>query len=236
MCGRFVKAGREVVGYGDVGRMPRGRYERLQALQAADESADGARGFNIAPTQRVAFLRAGPEGGYVGAVGRWGLEPRWARSPEEVKGVLFNARAESAAEKPAFRDAMRHSRCAVLVDGFYEWQARQRGPKQPWLIRRAQGEPMLLAGLYATHDWGDSFTILTTRPNSLMANLHDRMPVIVDVDDVDRWLDPEVRDPDAVADLLEPSPSEWLDAYEVSAAVSNVRNDGPELIEPVGGA
>lgn len=208
-----------------------GAAKRLRDLIRLDQDTGGKRGFNVAPTSKVAFVRQADD--LEALVGRWGLEPHWAKDPKQVKALLFNARSETAAEKPAFRDAMKSSRCVVLVDGFYEWQAGE-DEKQPYFIHRADGMPMVMGGLYARHDWGDSFTILTTRPNSLMANLHDRMPVILAPEAVDRWLDPEERDPAAVEDLLQPSPSEWIDAYPVSKAVGNVRNDGPELLEALG--
>lgn len=225
MCGRIGKFGKaasdliDAVGLDEF-------YARLQKAMVT-----GRLGFNITPTAELAFVREAPEDDVL--VGRWGLEPRWAKTPESVKSLLFNARSESAAEKPSFRDAMKSSRCVVPVDGFYEWQKLEDGSKQPWWIYRADGQPMLFAGLYARHKWGDSFTILTTAPNSLMANLHDRMPVILDPADVPRWCDPSITNPELVEDLLRPCPSEWLAAHTVSKAVGNVRNDSPQLTEPV---
>lgn len=192
----------------------------------------GKFGYNIAPSESLAFIRATKAGGYEALDGRWGLEPQWAKSPDKVMGLWFNARAEGAADKPAFRDAMRTARCVVPVDGFYEWQ-KVDGGKQPWYVYRADGQPLLLAGLYARHSWGDSFTIITTEANSLMANLHDRMPAVLAPADAERWCDPQITDPALVEDLLRPCPSEWLAAHKVSKAVGNVRNDSPELIEPV---
>lgn len=230
MCGRIGKANRATR---DLIRRI-GEDELWRRIQRLDEDSGGKRGYNIAPTSQVAFLHANDSGDWVGAVGRWGLEPHWARDPKQVKSLLFNARSETAAEKPAFREAMKSSRCFVVADGFYEWQTQQDGgDKQPYFVHRIDGLPMLLGGLYAQHDWGDSFTILTTRPNSLMANLHDRMPVILDPNAVERWLDPSEKDPEAVEDLLQPTPSEWIDAYPVSRSVGNVRNDSPELMERI---
>ncbi len=181
----------------------------------------GKLGYNLAPSEELAFL-AQPNGVETTLVGRWGLEPAWVRDPKQVKGLLFNARAESAAEKPSFRDALRRARCVVPASGFYEWRPLEGTKrKQPYWIKRRDGRPLLLAGLYALHEWGASFTVLTTSPNSRMAQVHDRMPVILDPADVDRWLDPEVTDPGAVEDLLRPCPSEWLELLPLAGPVSD---------------
>lgn len=191
----------------------------------------GKFGYNIAPSETLAFIRE-KHGVNEALAGRWGLEPQWAKSPDKVMGLWFNARSESAAEKPAFRDALRNARCVVPVDGFFEWQ-KVEGGKQPWFVYRADKQPLLLAGLYARHSWGDSFTVLTTAANSLMANLHDRMPVILAPEDAPRWLDSELTDITLVEDLMRPCPPEWLAAHPVSKAVGNTRNDSPDLIAPI---
>ena len=126
---------------------------------------------------------------------RWGLIPAWAKEPS-IGNKMINARAESVAEKPAFRAAFRSRRCIVPASGFYEWQRQGRGPKQPYLIRRKDGEPIGFAGLWegwrdpASGEAVESCTIITCAPNELVAELHDRMPVILDPADYDRWLDP----------------------------------------------
>lgn len=180
---------------------------------------EGKLGFNLAPTEQIAFV-AQPHGVETTLVGRWGLEPGWVREPGQVKGTLFNARAESVAEKPSFRDALRRARCIVPVSGFYEWQVIPGAKrKQPYWITRSDGRPLLFAGLYALHEWGASFTILTTAPNELMQAIHDRMPVILDPADVDRWLDSELTDSRAVEDLMRACPPEWLTAKALTRPV-----------------
>lgn len=215
MCGRMGKIDKDVQALIDeLG--PDGYYRRiLTAMQ------QGGLGFNLAPTEQIAFV-AQPHGVETTLVGRWGLEPGWVRDPAQVKSTLFNARAESAAEKPSFRDALRRSRCVVPVSGFYEWQPIEGAKrKQPYWIARQDGRPLIIAGLYALHEWGASFTLLTTSPNALMAPIHDRMPVILDPADVDRWLDPELTDPAAVQDLLRPCPDEWLTARALTRPVGD---------------
>ncbi len=183
--------------------------------------------YNIAPTQNVPLvLEQGGERAVQAA--QWGLLPSWVKDRQAFMASMFNARSESAAEKASFKGPLRYKRAIVPADGFYEWK-REGSTKTPYYIQLSGGEPIGFAGLYDV--WRDevlSCTILTTSPNELMATLHDRMPVILAPEDYDRWLDPGVTDPNAVQDLLRPYPGE-LQAYPVSRAVNNVRNDGPEL-------
>lgn len=189
-----------------------------------------ARRYNVAPTQTAPFVRE-RDGVRERLDGRWGLLPAWVRDPATFRTLLFNARAESAAEKPSFRDAMRRGRCAVPVSGFYEW-AKRDGSKAPHHIVRADGAPMVLAGLYSVHPQaGPTFAILTTGPNAALEPLHDRMPVVLGAGDLGRWLDPVLDDPTSVEDLLRPCPDGILDLYPVGTAVGNVRVDGPELVQ-----
>ena len=193
--------------------------------------------FNIAPTQDVLVVRSAgaAKPGRRGDLLRWGLVPSWAKDPS-VGNRMINARAETAAERPAFRDAMKRRRCLVPADGFYEWQA-QPGTKrkQPHLIRMADDRPFGFAGLWDTWWTGDerteSFTILTTSPNELIAPIHDRMPVIVAPEDYDRWLDPSV-DSAGVADLLRPYPAEEMWVEPVGTHVNNPANDDASCAEP----
>ena len=187
--------------------------------------------YNIAPTSAAPVVRMADVGRVIELM-HWGLIPHWAPEPT-MRYPTFNARSEEAAMKVSYRGPMRYRRCLVPVDGFYEWRRHERGPKQPYLVRMADGEPFALAGLWDV--WQDelqSFTVLTTRPNSVMATIHDRMPVTVARADYARWLDPGVQDPRAVADLLEPGPSEAMTVTPVSAYVNQVRNEGPRCIEP----
>jgi putative SOS response-associated peptidase YedK len=192
--------------------------------------------YNIAPTQPVIAVRhlpqhAGPE---VAAL-RWGLVPHWA-DDIKIGYRLINARSETAAEKPAFRKAFRDRRCLILSDGFYEWQ-KLEGRKQPYYIRRRDGKPFAFAGLWENWSKGEapvqSCTILTTDANELMRPLHDRMPVILDPGDFDRWLDPTVNKPDEVQPLLTPCPADWLQAIPVSSHVNNPRNEDASCVTPL---
>ena len=203
--------------------------------------------FNVAPSQTVPVVRnqVGDELEIIrrkdGAAARelvparWGLIPSWAKDAS-IGYKTINARAEGIAGKPAFRDAYRRRRCIVPASGFYEWRKRG-GPKQPHLIRRRDGEPIGFAGLWeswtdrATGEVVTSCTIVTTAPNELMAELHDRMPVILDPVDYDAWLDP--TDPRG-SELLRACPAEWLEAVPVSARVNSPRNDDPGIVEPEG--
>jgi putative SOS response-associated peptidase YedK len=211
--------------------------------------------FNIAPTQLVPVVRNRTAEGQRLAIirradgaaerelvtVRWGLIPSWARDPA-IGNRMINARAETVAEKPAFRAAFKARRCVVPASGFYEWKRQGRGPKQPYLIQRRDGQPMGFAGLWET--WADpatgevvtTCTIVTCAPNELMAELHDRMPVILDPADYDAWLDP--ADPRGAdprgAELLRPCPAEWLEAVPVSTRVNSPRNDDPSVIQPEG--
>ena len=168
---------------------------------------------------------------------RWGLIPHWAKDAK-TGSKMFNARAESLTTSPAFRDAFKRKRCLVPVDGFYEWK-REGAIRQPYWIRRADGRPLALAGLWA--GWKDpateqvrrTFTIVTSAPSDAMAGIHDRMPVIIPEDAWDRWLEPEPADPSELSGLLLPSDAIPLDIQAVSRLVNDVRNDGPELIEPL---
>jgi putative SOS response-associated peptidase YedK len=194
--------------------------------------------YNVAPTQDVLVVRAGDgDGGRPGRRGdllRWGLVPHWAEDPS-VGNRMINARAETAHQRPAFRDAMRRRRCLIPADGFYEWQKQERGKrKQPYLIRMKDDRPFGFAGLWES--WGrgnerlETFTILTTSPNELVAHIHDRMPVIVAPEEYDRWLNPRFAAND-VADLLCPYPAEPMDAQPVGTQVNNPANDDPSCAE-----
>jgi putative SOS response-associated peptidase YedK len=188
------------------------------------------RRYNIAPTQSAPIVRE-RDGVRERLDARWGLVPHWVKDPATFKALLFNARSETAAEKPSFRDAMKRSRCAVPASGFFEW-VRTEGSTQPYHIVRRDGAPMILAGLASQHPLsGATFTILTTVPNARVSELHDRMPVILPPEDLARWLDPAPLDPDALAELLRPIASDDVDAYPVGTAVGNARIDGPELVQ-----
>lgn len=196
--------------------------------------------WNIAPSQDVAAVVR--EGGVtVATMLKWGLVPRWAEDPS-IGNRMANARAESVAGKPAFRDAFRRRRCLLLADVFYEWQAPdgKRGRKQPWALRRRDARPFALAGLWerwrpreAPRDEPPlrSCTIITTQPNGVVAPIHDRMPVIVDAADYAAWLDPETPEAEALA-LLRPAPDELLEGWPVSLHVNDPTHDDPSVLAP----
>ena len=151
---------------------------------------------------------------------------------------MFNARAETLTASPAFRDSLRRKRCLVPVESFYEWR-REGTIRQPYTIARADGEPLVLAGLWS--GWRDpvldevrrTFTILTSAPNDTMAAIHDRMPVMLEEADWAVWLDPAQADPGELLAMLEPRDEPELAVRPVSQLVNNVRNDGPELVVPL---
>jgi putative SOS response-associated peptidase YedK len=195
--------------------------------------------YNLAPTQEAAVVRvAGPGAPRTLDWLRWGLIPAWASDPA-IGNRMINARAESAADKPAFRDSFRRQRCLVAADGFYEWRKLDAKTKQPYLIRRQDRLPFAFAGLWSA--WRGAaadrplatFTILTTSPNELLRPLHDRMPVILDRRDFAAWLDPANRDTAALQALLAPAPTAGWEAVAVSRAVNNPAHDEPDCIEPL---
>ncbi len=205
--------------------------------------------YNVAPTQQiyaVATRRSAPSGtaGATRALGtfRWGLVPSWAKDLSSA-AKMINARAESVGQRPAFRHALIKRRCVIPIDGFYEWQAVPgRKGKQPWAIARRDRGPMGLAGLWEI--WRDpagprdaepvrTCTIVTTAANDALRAIHERMPVVLGAEALDRWLDPTIEDRDELESLLMPAPSEWFRAYPVSTLVNRVSEDRPELMEPL---
>ena len=208
--------------------------EAVTRLFGAQPGEDLAPRFNIAPTQDAPVVRVDAEGAREFVPLRWGLIPFWAKDPK-IGNRMINARAETVAEKPAFRQAFRKRRCLVLADGFYEWQ-KTPGGKTPWYISLGSGEPFAMAGLWESWrgdgaDPVETCSIITTGPNELMVRLHNRMPAILLGEAVDRWLD-AASAPAALTDLLAPIPASRLGAVPVSRRVNSPANDGPELIEP----
>lgn len=212
----------------------------LRVFGLPPQSPEVAPRWNIAPTQPVPAVRAGPQGQRRLSMLHWGLVPSWAKE-RAIGARMINARAETVAEKPAFRSAWKQRRCLVLADGYYEWQATAAG-KQPWFIRRADREPFGLAGLWES--WVESpgaeplesCTILTTAAPPSLAAIHERVPVVIPATAFDRWLAPQGVDLDAFAALLVAPSAGSLQAHRVGRAVNNARHDGPELIEPVADA
>ena len=203
--------------------------------------------YNVAPTNEVYGVVADPDGQRHVEVFRWGLVPSWAKDVK-IGAKMINARAETVAEKSAFKSAFRKHRCLIPMDGFYEWQAgREDGPltakgkpvKQPMFIHRADGEPLAVAGIWsswrdrdagADAPWLHSCTIVTTTANATMEPVHDRMPVILPARAWDEWLDPANQDTEALVRLLVPAPDNLLTMHKVSTDVNSVRNKGEELI------
>lgn len=190
--------------------------------------------YNIAPSQQVLAVRQNRESGQrEPAWLAWGLIPFWAKDPT-IANRLINARSESAAEKPAFREAFKQRRCLIPSDGFYEWQKSGK-QKQPYLITLAGDEPYAYAGLWER--WQspagplETCTILTTEANDKLASLHNRMPVILDRHDFAEWLDPG-RDPASLQHLFEPFPASRMRVRQVSSLVNSPRHEGPACLNP----
>lgn len=193
--------------------------------------------YNIAPTDPALIVRHNLRHARELVLVRWGLIPPWVKDPREF-ATLINARSETAVEKPSFRGAIRHRRCLVPTDGFYEWTGRP-GAKQPHLIRLKDQAPFALAGLWE-HWLGadgselETMAILTTASNGDMAAIHDRMPVILHEGDHERWLDCRPGTAEHIGDLLKPFENGLIETIAVNPKLNNPRNEGPELIEPAG--
>lgn len=186
--------------------------------------AESAPRYNIAPTQPVLVIRGIP---HEAATLSWGLVPAWSQGPASAK-PLINARAETAAEKPSFRDAFKRRRCVIPADGFYEW----RSPQEP--VRFTTGGLFAFAGLWerwesAEGDVVESCTILTVAANALVAPVHERMPAMLEIEAIDAWLDP-ARDPRG--ELLRPYPPERMQATPANPRVNAVAHDGPDVLTP----
>ncbi len=215
-----------------------GRYafyspqEAVRRLFGVTSAAPLEPRYNICPTQFVPVVRTSDARTRELAMLYWGLVPFWAKE-KSLGARMINARAETVAEKPAFRAAYRKRRCLVLADGYYEWRPSTQG-KQPWFIRAADGEPFAMAGLWESWGTGDvleSCTIITTAAIGSVAQLHDRMPRILPASHYGEWLDPAAKLESLDAMLVAPLAAE-LEFYPVSKRVNSPRNEGPELIEP----
>jgi putative SOS response-associated peptidase YedK len=217
MCGRFTLASPDP--------------SQIRARFPIGERLEVRRRYNVAPGDDVlAVVRPGPQP--EGALLRWGLVPHWASEPRDLGLTTINARAETVAERPAYRDAFARKRCLIVADGFYEWSAGT-----PHWITREDGEPFAFAGLWAswrpqTHDAVEplrSCTIVTTAATEPVRALHDRMPVVLPPDAEDAWLDPDTPAP-VLHELL--APSAPLAARPVSRAVNDARHDAPDCLDP----
>jgi len=192
--------------------------------------------YNIAPTQQISVIRQYAD--YQSRLDsmRWGLIPDWTKETP-VGPSLINARSETIAEKPSFRQAIKYRRCLIPSSGFYEWK-REGEKKAPLFIRLKDGSPTVFAGIWES--WkgpdgktADSCSILTTAANDLIARIHDRMPVILRPGDWEQWLDRDQRDPEKLKPLCLPFPDGVMEMYPVSTMVNSVKKDSPDLINPI---
>lgn len=231
MCGRFVSSTPpdQLAAYFDVDEVP-------------EQLLDRGPNYNAAPTTAVYVVHRDGDARRLDSF-RWGLVPSWAKDTK-VGNRMINARAETVADKPAYRSAFRKRRCIIPADGFYEWTgpSHASAPKrQPWYIHRPDGEPYAFAGLWERWKGTDdaaaeplrSCTIVTTSANEPMSELHDRMPVILPRAAWDTWLDPQEDDIDLLGSFLVPAPAELISFHPVSTEVNNARNRGERLVEPV---
>jgi putative SOS response-associated peptidase YedK len=193
--------------------------------------------FNIAPMQKIPAVLESSGGRVVEAL-RWGLIPGWAKD-DSIGSKLINARAETLAEKPSFRNAFRSRRCIIPATGFYEWQKKGAGAKQPFYFHLKDKEVFGFAGLYEewtdkeTGEQIDTCTIITTEANEVLRPVHERMPVILKAEHYDRWLDKNEKDTEKLQEFLAPYPAEEMTSYPVSRSVNIPDVDSEELIKPL---
>ena len=218
MCGRY--------------RLSRRKQIIEEQFEAQPWDDDWSPRYNIAPTQFVPVIRQHPkEPVRQLALMRWGLIPSWAHDPSAA-AKMINARSETAATKPAFRDPLKLRRCLIPADGFYEWK-KTGAAKQPFCFEVNDGELFAFAGLWdgwknAEGQWVRTCSILTTTPNAVTASVHDRMPVVLDPASYDLWLDPGMQNVAAVSELLKPCDGRLMRCYPVSTRINSVTNDDEE--------
>jgi putative SOS response-associated peptidase YedK len=221
MCGRY--------------RLSRRKQIIEERFQTAPWDDDWSPRYNIAPTQPVPVIRQYPKDPIRQiSMMRWGLVPHWAQDASIASGTI-NAKSETAASKPAFRDPLKFRRCLIPADGFYEWK-RNRNSKQPYCFEVNNGELFAFAGLWdgwkdGSGNWIKTCSILTTTPNAVTSTVHDRMPVIVDPDAYDLWLG-RVVDVHAISEVLKPYDALRMRCYPVSTRVNHVANDDAECSRP----
>ena len=216
-----------------------GRYSLISDLTALqlrfdfeNPVSDYAPRFNIAPTQNVLTVRW-EDGHNVAKHMRWGLIPSWAKDMS-IGNRAINARAETLADRPMFRTALRRRRCLILADGFYEWAGSGKA-RQPMRILMTTGEPFAFAGLWETWtnpegEMINSCTIITTTPNDVMRPIHDRMPVILPQEHEAAWLDHSIEDATTLSGFLTPYPPDIMETYPVSMLINSPANDTPDVI------
>jgi putative SOS response-associated peptidase YedK len=220
MCGRFVLTT---------------TTDQIQQSFGVEDVPSIASRYNIAPTQNVLVIRQNGGGSRYAGMLRWGLIPHWAKDPA-IGNKMINARSETAHEKPSFRNPIRYRRCLIPASGFIEW-SQENGSKQPWYIHRKDGAPLAFAGIWDA--WKrpegtiDSCSILTTSANTLVAKIHDRMPVILSASEYDQWLDRQITEAKQLETLYAPFPSDLLEAIPISTNINNPRHDSPDCLEPL---
>jgi putative SOS response-associated peptidase YedK len=219
MCGRFVlcSPAKTIV-------------EEFRVDKAAFEYIPS---YNVAPTQNVVIVKK--DGTRILTQYKWGLIPSWAKDPG-IGHSMINARAETIADKPAFRSSFKNQRCLVVADGFYEWKKGK--VKIPVYIRLKSGKPFGFAGLYSiwkSPEGGEIYTctIITTEANEIVSSIHDRMPAIISKEDYDYWLDPNSHDKEKLLSFLKPYDSEAMELYTVSKKVNSPSYNAPDNIAPV---
>jgi putative SOS response-associated peptidase YedK len=223
MCGRY--------------RLSRRKQILEEHFESISNEEDWSPRYNIAPTQPVPIVRQNPkEPVRELSLVRWGLIPSWAKD-SSVAAQMINARSETASTKPAFRDPLKFRRCLIPADGFYEWR-RTGKTKQPYCFEINEGALFAFAGIWDR--WKDprgstveTCSILTTTANAVTSAVHDRMPVILDPDSYDLWLDPGMRDVSVASELLNPYDAPLMRCYPVSTRINHVANDDPECSRPV---
>ena len=218
MCGRY--------------RLSRRKQIIEERFDIGDWQDDWSPRYNIAPTQPIPVIRQHPKEPIRQlSMMRWGLIPHWAKDASGAARTI-NARSETAATKPAFRDPLKFRRCLIPADGFYEWKRTATG-KQPYCFEVTDGELFAFAGLWErwrdpSGQWVKSCSILTTTPNAVTSAVHDRMPVILGKDDYDVWLDPGMQNVAGISDLLKPFDPSLMRCYPVSTRINHVTNDDEE--------
>ncbi|MBM7649778.1 putative SOS response-associated peptidase YedK [Bacillus ectoiniformans] len=204
-------------------------------IEAAFSEAEYQLSYNIAPSQSVAAVINDGSKNRLGYL-RWGLIPPWAKD-QKIGYKMINARAETLADKPSFRDSFKKKRCLIAADSFYEWKKTDEG-KIPMRIKLKSDEPFAMAGLWS--GWKSpegkiiySCSVITTTPNAFMSSIHDRMPVILKPEDEKDWLDPSINDTDYLQRLLTPFNDELMEAFEVSSEVNSPKNNSPNLVQRI---
>ena len=227
MCGRMT----QITDPAEVARI----FDAESKVDADDDDAKPR--YNVAPTQPLTVVLQRAEQGRLVEQHRWGLVPSFAKSLKDG-AKRINARSETVATSPSFRSSFKKRRCIVPSDGFYEWR-RTGGPKQPYYLHPPQDAVLAMAGVWSvwkdpeTGLWVPSAAVITPEANRMMSSIHDRMPVLLPREVWEDWLDPEFDDAEYLTSLLEPAPDDVLGMYPISTTVNNVRNQGPELLQPI---